>query len=171
MSLTELGAAPFSLVDEINQGMDQRAERLVFDHMVQTTCQQKASQYFLITPKLLTGLQYHKLMRVLVVNNGDYLPEPGAFSCESNRFAEVRHVLTPFSSQSNNSLDGEQRLLPRDCMSDFAICCYRFYRHRNPPSSAMPSFFSAFVIFCTRSAALAPSLVSSSKRLTQTSSS
>lgn len=44
MSLTELGASPFSLVDEINQGMDQRSERLVHDHMVHTTCRAKASQ-------------------------------------------------------------------------------------------------------------------------------
>ncbi|KDN43917.1 P-loop containing nucleoside triphosphate hydrolase protein [Tilletiaria anomala UBC 951] len=74
MSLTELGSSPFSLVDEINQGMDQRAERLVHDQMVLTTCRAKASQYFLITPKLLTGLKYHPLMRVLIINNGDYLP-------------------------------------------------------------------------------------------------
>jgi structural maintenance of chromosomes protein 5 len=44
MSLTELGASPFSLVDEINQGMDQRAERLVHDQMVHTTCRENASQ-------------------------------------------------------------------------------------------------------------------------------
>jgi chromosome segregation ATPase len=29
MSLTEEARAPFSLVDEINQGMDQRAERML----------------------------------------------------------------------------------------------------------------------------------------------
>lgn len=31
-------------------------------------------RYFLITPKLLTGLKYHPLMRVLIINNGDYVP-------------------------------------------------------------------------------------------------
>lgn len=74
MSLTELGKSPFSLVDEINQGMDRRAERLVHDQLVETTCKESASQYFLITPKLLFGLRYHPLMRVLCVNNGDWLP-------------------------------------------------------------------------------------------------
>lgn len=79
MSLTELSAAPFSLVDEINQGMDQRAERLVHDHMVRTTCRQAAGQYFLITPKLLAGLQYDEKMRLLIINAGDYVPERFSF--------------------------------------------------------------------------------------------
>lgn len=35
MSLTE---APFSLVDEINQGMDQRYERAIHDQLVKVTC-------------------------------------------------------------------------------------------------------------------------------------
>lgn len=57
------------LFAEINQGMDRRAERLVHDQLVETTCRESASQYFLITPKLLFGLRYHPLMRVLCVNN------------------------------------------------------------------------------------------------------
>ena len=44
MSLTELSRSPFSLVDEINQGMDQRAERAVHDQMVEVTCKDTASQ-------------------------------------------------------------------------------------------------------------------------------
>ena len=32
-------------------------------------------RYFLITPKLLTGLAYHENMKVLCINNGDWLPE------------------------------------------------------------------------------------------------
>ncbi|WAR53560.1 hypothetical protein PtB15_3B68 [Puccinia triticina] len=74
MSLTELSKSPFSLVDEINQGMDRRSERLVHDQLVNITCRESASQYFLITPKLLFGLTYHPLMRVLCVNNGDWIP-------------------------------------------------------------------------------------------------
>lgn len=31
-----------------------------------------ASRYFLITPKLLTGLRYHQKMKVLIINNGVY---------------------------------------------------------------------------------------------------
>lgn len=75
LSLTELSRTPFSLVDEINQGMDPRAERAVHDQMVAITCTPEAGQYFLITPKLLPGLQYHELMKVLIINNGDWLPE------------------------------------------------------------------------------------------------
>lgn len=75
MSLTEEARAPFSLVDEINQGMDQRYERAVHDQMVRVTCKKDSCQYFLITPKLLPGLKYDKRMKVLCVNNGEWLPE------------------------------------------------------------------------------------------------
>ncbi|KAF8887234.1 hypothetical protein CPB84DRAFT_1786919 [Gymnopilus junonius] len=75
MSLTEEARAPFSLVDEINQGMDQRAERVVHNSMVNVTCQADSAQYFLITPKLLPDLEYHERMKVLCVNNGEWLPE------------------------------------------------------------------------------------------------
>ncbi|KIL63939.1 hypothetical protein M378DRAFT_78988 [Amanita muscaria Koide BX008] len=75
MSLTEEARAPFSLVDEINQGMDNRAERMVHNSMVEVTCKAEAAQYFLITPKLLTDLEYHERMKILCVNNGEWLPE------------------------------------------------------------------------------------------------
>lgn len=45
MSLLQLAVSPFSVVDEINQGMDQRAERAVHDQMVQVTCRPEASQW------------------------------------------------------------------------------------------------------------------------------
>ena len=35
MALQEMTSAPFRVVDEINQGMDERNERLVFDRIVQ----------------------------------------------------------------------------------------------------------------------------------------
>ena len=92
MSMTEYARAPFSLVDEINQvhdliwqwnnyclnvlqGMDQRAERAVHNELVKTTCKADSGQYFLITPKLLPDLKYDRLMKVLCVNNGEWLPE------------------------------------------------------------------------------------------------
>jgi len=52
--------------------MDQRAERNVHNQLVEVTCATDAGQYFLITPKLLTGLRYHKNMKVLIVNNGTW---------------------------------------------------------------------------------------------------
>ncbi|KAH7926802.1 P-loop containing nucleoside triphosphate hydrolase protein [Leucogyrophana mollusca] len=75
MSLTEEARTPFSLVDEINQGMDMRAERAVHDSMVEVTCKDDSAQYFLITPKLLADLNYHERMKILCVNNGEWLPE------------------------------------------------------------------------------------------------
>ncbi|GJE87507.1 structural maintenance of chromosomes protein [Phanerochaete sordida] len=75
MSLTSHARAPFSLVDEINQGMDARAERAVHNSLVDVTCKVDAGQYFLITPKLLPDLNYHERMKVLCVNNGEWLPD------------------------------------------------------------------------------------------------
>ncbi|KAH8827579.1 hypothetical protein DL96DRAFT_1599512 [Flagelloscypha sp. PMI_526] len=75
MSLSAEARAPFSLVDEINQGMDQRAERFVHNSLVDITCNDQAGQYFLITPKLLSNLNYDEKMKVLIVNNGEWLPD------------------------------------------------------------------------------------------------
>ena len=55
--------------------MDQRAERAVHHELVKTTCKVDSGQYFLITPKLLPDLKYDRLMKVLCVNNGEWLPE------------------------------------------------------------------------------------------------
>ena len=60
-------------MDEINQGMDARNERLVFELLVQTSCHVSSSQYFLLTPKLLTGLKYSPRMNVLIVYNGPHM--------------------------------------------------------------------------------------------------
>ncbi|QRV73263.1 structural maintenance of chromosomes protein [Ceratobasidium sp. AG-Ba] len=76
LSLTEYARIPFSLVDEINQGMDASAERDVHNQLVEVTCNTDCGQYFLITPKLLTGLHYHEKMKVLCVNNGDWMLHP-----------------------------------------------------------------------------------------------
>ncbi|KAI8451764.1 hypothetical protein BY996DRAFT_6432043 [Phakopsora pachyrhizi] len=100
MSLTELGKAPFSLVDEINQGMDRDYERAVHDQLVEITCKNDASQYFLITPKLLLGLRYHPMMRVLCVNNGDWLPQgfklgPSLTLAKKRKMEERRSLVQP----------------------------------------------------------------------------
>ncbi|KAL7538150.1 hypothetical protein ACHAXR_008319 [Thalassiosira sp. AJA248-18] len=63
MGLQNLMASPFRCVDEINQGLDERNERLVFKRIVQNSTLAAESsnsdhcgQYFLITPKLLPNL-------------------------------------------------------------------------------------------------------------------
>ena len=99
MAMQELASAPFRVVDEINQGMDERNERLVFDRIVQSCCTAPASmtaqptasasasspssqtnpanknirpQYFLVSPKLLQGLRamQNDDVTVLMVWNG-----------------------------------------------------------------------------------------------------
>jgi chromosome segregation ATPase len=74
MSLQSLARAPFRVVDEINQGMDPRNERMVHERMVDIACKEHTSQYFLITPKLLTGLRYHKRMKVHCIASGEHMP-------------------------------------------------------------------------------------------------
>lgn len=88
MSLQTLTRSPFRVVDEINQGMDPRNERLVHKRMVGIACGsdeasalssgeegQGGSQYFLITPKLLHGLEYARGMQVMCIAAGEYMPE------------------------------------------------------------------------------------------------
>ena len=101
MSLQSLTRSPFRVVDEINQGMDPRNERLVHARMVSIATGNDempydaavdvdenedgddgarkrsmggGSQYFLITPKLLHGLRYERGMRVLCIASGEYMP-------------------------------------------------------------------------------------------------
>jgi hypothetical protein len=59
--------------------MDARAERAVHNSMVEVTCEPDSAQYFLITPKLLPDLLYHERMKILCVNNGEWLPDEGKY--------------------------------------------------------------------------------------------
>lgn len=64
MGLQNLMQSPFRCVDEINQGLDERNERLVFKRIVANSTieagdkgnNDHCGQYFLITPKLLPNL-------------------------------------------------------------------------------------------------------------------
>ncbi|KAL3460623.1 P-loop containing nucleoside triphosphate hydrolase protein [Aspergillus heterothallicus] len=80
MALQSLSASPFRVVDEINQGMDPRNERMVHERLVDIACAPSGDnsgggQYFLITPKLLSGLVYKPGMRVLCIVSGEHMPE------------------------------------------------------------------------------------------------
>jgi len=98
MALQTLSRAPFRVVDEINQGMDPKNERIVHERMVDIACGTSVqrpevdgkalatgtnengaggqlSQYFLITPKLLSGLKYVPGMTVHCIASGEYMPE------------------------------------------------------------------------------------------------
>lgn len=79
MALQNLSRAPFRVVDEINQGMDPRNERKVHELMVDIACGEAGdgdtgSQYFLITPKLLSGLKFHPGMKVHCIVSGEFMP-------------------------------------------------------------------------------------------------
>lgn len=75
MSLQGLTNAPFRIVDEINQGMDPKNEKMAHKYLVHTACKTNLSQYFLVTPKLLTGLFYHPDMVVHCIFTGPFLRE------------------------------------------------------------------------------------------------
>lgn len=48
MALQDMAKAPFRVVDEINQGMDPRNERLVHSRMVAAACREDTSQYLFL---------------------------------------------------------------------------------------------------------------------------
>ncbi|KAJ7835257.1 hypothetical protein B0H14DRAFT_2590398 [Mycena olivaceomarginata] len=70
--------------------MDQRAERMVHNPMVEVTCKRDSAQVGLAVPscilygngaqkKLLPNREYHERMMVLCVNNGEWLPDEWSF--------------------------------------------------------------------------------------------
>ncbi|EED15374.1 structural maintenance of chromosome complex subunit SmcA [Talaromyces stipitatus ATCC 10500] len=90
IALQSLSASPFRVVDEINQGMDPRNERMVHGRMVDIACAPRntsssangaddvtgggGSQYFLVTPKLLSGLHYRPGITVQCIASGEHVP-------------------------------------------------------------------------------------------------
>ncbi|XP_055908199.1 structural maintenance of chromosomes protein 5 [Eupeodes corollae] len=79
LSLQQLTHVPFRCVDEINQGMDPRNERRIFDMLVDETTKAGSSQYFFVTPKLLPNLSCNERMTVHVVFNGKFVKPKNAF--------------------------------------------------------------------------------------------
>ncbi|XP_056638861.1 structural maintenance of chromosomes protein 5 isoform X1 [Diorhabda sublineata] len=73
LALQELTPVPFRCVDEINQGMDANNERRIFELVVDSTCNEASSQYFLITPKLISHLRYAPNMVIHIVHNGPFV--------------------------------------------------------------------------------------------------
>lgn len=122
MALQDLTQSPFRVVDEINQGMDERNERLVLDRIVRNCCGEPGSigletaaatassssvtslstytaltkpQYFLITPKLLPALisLCHPEVTVLCVRSGSGL---------RNTSWTFEHLVDTFLKQLDN---------------------------------------------------------------------
>ncbi|KAI0397707.1 P-loop containing nucleoside triphosphate hydrolase protein [Xylariaceae sp. FL0594] len=93
MALQSMAQAPFRVVDEINQGMDPRNERMVHERMVEIACREHTSQYFLITPKLLTGLRYDPRMRILCIASGERMPPDGG-KLDFARLVKIQRAIT-----------------------------------------------------------------------------
>lgn len=93
MALQSMAQAPFRVVDEINQGMDPRNERMVHERMVEIACREHTAQYFLITPKLLTGLRYDPRMRVLCIASGEHMPAEGR-KLDFGRLVKIQRAIT-----------------------------------------------------------------------------
>lgn len=92
MALQSLTQCPFRVVDEINQGMDVYNERKVFQRITKSSCGSKLPQYFLITPKLITGLDYHRDTKIMIILNGPWnnLPQD---QWDANRFVSCARQL------------------------------------------------------------------------------
>ena len=73
LSLQKITDTPFRVVDEINQGMDQTNERVVFQAMVDAATERGTAQCLLMTPKLLPQLEYSENVNVLSIVNGAYI--------------------------------------------------------------------------------------------------
>lgn len=74
LALQDCTMFPFRVVDEINQGMDEVNDRNTFFQVMSYAMRRnQASQYFLVTPKLLPQLDLMEGVTVLVVMNGPYI--------------------------------------------------------------------------------------------------
>lgn len=89
LSLQHLTMVPFRCVDEINQGMDPNNERKIFQMLVDITCKAGQSQYFFVTPKLLSDLPYDDLMTITVVHNGKNIADPYVFESDDENADET----------------------------------------------------------------------------------
>jgi structural maintenance of chromosomes protein 5 len=83
MIFQDMMVSPFRCVDEINQGLDERNERLVFKRIVENSTRppgpggptDHCGQYWLITPKLLPNLTDMEVeaINVVCIFNGTWL--------------------------------------------------------------------------------------------------
>ncbi|KAH0792271.1 structural maintenance of chromosomes protein 5 [Histomonas meleagridis] len=74
LALQDCTKFPFRVVDEINQGMDEVNDRNTFSQVMSYAIRKnQASQYFLVTPKLLPELDLLDGVTVLVVMNGPFV--------------------------------------------------------------------------------------------------
>lgn len=73
LCLQKVTDCPFRVVDEINQAMDPKNERMIFDRISASAQCAGTPQYFLVTPKLMPGLHYSDETTIHFVYNGAWL--------------------------------------------------------------------------------------------------
>uniref|UniRef100_A0A1B0FUX9 Structural maintenance of chromosomes protein 5 n=1 Tax=Lutzomyia longipalpis TaxID=7200 RepID=A0A1B0FUX9_LUTLO len=88
LALQQLSQVPFRCVDEINQGMDPKNERKIFNMLVEETSRPGMSQYFFITPKIIPNLNSNEHMVFHCVFNGPHIQSSVVFldGTDSNSF-------------------------------------------------------------------------------------
>jgi len=92
MALQHLTKVPFRCVDEINQGMDARNERRVFDMLMNTSVKDNTAQYFLLTPKLLPDLQYEDGVTIIIVHNSETMCSYKEWDIEKTIEAQMKRI-------------------------------------------------------------------------------
>jgi len=87
MALQELTQVPFRCVDEINQGMDEKNERAVWDQLLRV-CKQHEAQYFYMAPKFPYSLPFSEQVTMLICNNGNVGKKSSHKAYRTSKFLE-----------------------------------------------------------------------------------
>ncbi|GIL71967.1 hypothetical protein Vretimale_599 [Volvox reticuliferus] len=84
IALQGVTETPFRVVDEINQGMDPINERKVYKQLVAASTEKHTPQCFLLTPKLLSGLEYTRDIHTLIIYSSGEMEEglPATFTTD-----------------------------------------------------------------------------------------
>ncbi|KAM7472541.1 hypothetical protein LguiA_010724 [Lonicera macranthoides] len=93
VSLQDLTNCPFRVVDEINQGMDPINERKMFQQLVRAASQLNTPQCFLLTPKLLSDLEYSEACSILTIMNGPWIDQPSKVWSSGESWGNVMGLL------------------------------------------------------------------------------
>lgn len=122
MAMQDMMVSPFRCVDEINQGLDERNERLVFKRIVENSTKKPqieddptshGGQYFLITPKLLPNLtdMEHDEVTILCIFNGPYNLKDSSDWDAANFIRYLNQAGSSQDDEGNASSNKRQRIL------------------------------------------------------------
>lgn len=106
ISLQNLTQFPFRVVDEINQGLDPTNERNMFQQIVRAASKPNCPQYFVITPKLLTGLVFNECVKTHFVWN---TPESCCMAQKVFEVSDFCFVNTPKRKFTASNVPGRRQ--------------------------------------------------------------